>query len=100
MFIVYLTYGPRRSHAREWMEAHDEWIRRGFDDGVFVLTGSLDDGRGGIVLAANVNASTLAARVGSDPFVQQAIVTAEIHAFTPSRIAAAIKRRIRPLQRG
>lgn len=87
MYIVFLRFGPNRSQAREWMAEHNQWIQSGIEDGVFLMAGSLDDAQGGAVLAANVTREVLMARVQDDPFVVHGVVTAEVNAITPSRVA-------------
>ena len=34
MFIVILKFSDNKEQASEFMESHNEWIKRGFDDGV------------------------------------------------------------------
>ena len=85
MFIVLLRYSDNRDSAGEFMEGHNEWISRGFDDGVFLLVGSLQPGRGGAIVAANTTLSELQSRVETDPFVAQNVVTAEVHEISPAR---------------
>jgi len=46
MFIVLLKFSDNKGQAGEFMEGHNEWIKRGFDDGVFLLVGSLQPGLG------------------------------------------------------
>lgn len=44
MFIVILKFSDNKRQAGEFMEGHNGWIKRGFDDGVFLLAGSLQPG--------------------------------------------------------
>ncbi len=37
------------------MEGHNEWIKQGFEDGVFLLAGSLQPNPGGSVNAHNAS---------------------------------------------
>lgn len=90
MYIIFLRFGPHRAQAKEWMAAHNQWIQQGIDDGVFLMAGSLEAGRGGAVLAAGCDRDALMARVRQDPFVVHEVVTAEVHAITPSRSAPAM----------
>lgn len=90
MYIIFLKFGPNRSQAHQWMTEHAEWIQRGIDDGVFLMAGSLDDAQGGAVLAANIARAALTTRVQEDPFVVHGVVTAEIQAITPSRVAPGL----------
>jgi uncharacterized protein YciI len=84
MFVILLKFAERRSRAAEFMEAHREWIRRGFDDGAFMLVGSLGSG-GGAILAAHTSMEAMQARVAADPFVIEGVVAPEIHEILPSQ---------------
>lgn len=35
MFIVQLKFSDNKAQAGEFMDGHNEWIKRGFDDSVF-----------------------------------------------------------------
>ena len=85
MFVVLLRFAANKAKAAEFMQAHNDWIRQGFDDGVFLLAGSLQPGRGGTVIAHNTTPDLLQARVDRDPFVVEGVVSAEILEITPSR---------------
>ncbi len=67
------------------MDGHKNWIKRGFDDGIFVLSGSLQPKSGGAVVAHNTSLSQLQERVNDDPFVAQNIVSAEIIEISASQ---------------
>ena len=60
--------------------------KRGFDDGVFLLAGSLQPNLGGGIVAHNTSLSALQARVNEDPFVVENIVSAEIVEVIPSMV--------------
>jgi uncharacterized protein YciI len=85
MFVVLLKFSGSKAQARQFMDGHKEWIKRGFDDGVFLLAGSLQTNSGGGVLAHNTSLSDLQNRVNDDPFVAEDIVAAEILEITPSK---------------
>jgi len=85
MFVVLLRFSERKGKANQFMEGHKEWLKRGFDDGVFLLAGSIKPGLGGAVLAYGVTAEELATRVQQDPFVAEGVVTAEILDIAPSK---------------
>lgn len=87
MHIIFLRFGPNRSAAGQWMAEHVQWIQQGISDGVFLMAGSLDNAQGGVVLAANTDRTEVQDRVEQDPFVIHGVVTAEIHAVAPSRVA-------------
>lgn len=91
MFVVLLKFSSDRGQAGQFMEAHRQWIRRGFDDGVFLLAGNLQPTLGGAILVHNTSRSELEARVNDDPFVTQNIVSAEIIEIAPSRADARLE---------
>ena len=83
MFIVLLKFSDNKSQAKEFMQGHKDWIKSGFDEGVFLVVGSLkpatdsEKGGGGIV-AHNTSLQALQQRVNQDPFVVENVVSAEI----------------------
>lgn len=85
MFIVLLRFSDNKGDAGHFMEGHNEWIRRGFEDGVFLLAGSLQPGLGGGIVAHSTTLSDLQSRVNDDPFVAKGVVSAEILEITPAK---------------
>jgi uncharacterized protein YciI len=85
MFIVLLRFSDNRGQAGQFMEGHKEWIKRGFDDGVFLLVGSLRPDLGGGIVAHNTSLSDLQGRVNHDPFVAANVVSAEVLEIAPSK---------------
>jgi len=85
MFIVLLRISENKAQAAKFMEGHKAWIKRGFDDDVFLLTGSIQPASGGAILAYNTTFSDLQARVNNDPFVVENVVSAEILEIEPGQ---------------
>ena len=85
MFIVLLRFSDNKGKAGEFMDGHVDWIKRGYEDGVFLLTGSLQPGQGGGILAHNPSRAELESRVEADPFVAENVVAAEILEIDPSK---------------
>ena len=83
MFIVLLKFSGNKGQAGQFMEGHNAWIRRGFDDGVFLLVGGLQPKLGGGIVVHNTSLSDLQTRVNNDPFVVENVVSAEILEITP-----------------
>lgn len=90
MFVIVLRFSGNRAQAEQFMEDHNAWIRRGFEDGVFLLAGSLHPRTGGAILAHNTSLSDLQARMSDDPFVAQDVVSAEILEISPARTDARL----------
>ncbi len=91
MFIVLLKLSSDKGRAGQFMAGHKEWLKRGFDDGVFVLSGTLQPSLGGAIVAHNTSLPELQDRVNSDPFVAESIVNAEILDITPSKADERLK---------
>ena len=85
MFVVLLKFAADKARAGEFMDAHKAWIKRGFDDGVFLMAGSLQPQLGGAIMAHNTSLPDLQDRVNEDPFVAENIVSADIHEITPAK---------------
>jgi uncharacterized protein YciI len=90
MFIVFLKFSANKSEAGRFMEGHKAWLKRGFDDGVFLVSGSLPPQAGGGIVAHNTSFAELARRVADDPFVAENVVSAEIVEIAPSRTDARL----------
>ena len=86
MFVVLLKFSDNKGQAGQFMDGHKDWVKRGFDDGVFLMAGSLQPNLGGGVMAHNTTLSELQSRVDGDPFVQENVVTAEILEIKPSKV--------------
>ena len=86
MFIVLLRFSGNKGQAGQFMQGHNEWIKRGFDDGVFLLVGSVRPNLGGGIVAHSTSLSDLQSRVNDDPFVAENVVSAEILEIAPSKI--------------
>lgn len=91
MHIVLLKFSANQRRAGEFMESHKAWLQRGFDDGVFLLAGSLEPGLGGGILAHNSSSAELQRRVNDDPFVAENVVKAEILELDPGRADERLK---------
>lgn len=85
MFVVLLKFTEQKARAGEFMEAHNQWIKAGLDEGVFAVVGSLSSGQGGSIVAYGMSAAELDARLAKDPFVEQGIVTPEVLQIEPKK---------------
>lgn len=68
MFIVFLKLNDDRSRLGEHMEGHKVWLQRGFDDGVFLLAGSLSPHAGGRAVGSQPNSRGPAGPSGTGSF--------------------------------
>ncbi|SFI59406.1 YciI family protein [Caulobacter sp. UNC279MFTsu5.1] len=84
MFVITLRFADK-SRAPSLMDDHNAWIRKGFEDGVFLLVGSLQPAAGGMIVAHGATRAEIESRVQDDPFVAAGVVTAEIAQIVPGR---------------
>jgi len=73
------------------MDDHNKWIKRGFEEDVFLLVGSLQPNLGGAVVAHNTSLADLQSRVNEDPFVVKNVVSAEILELKPAQADERLK---------
>jgi uncharacterized protein YciI len=90
MFVVLLKFSRNRGQASQFMDSHNAWIKRGFEEGIFLLTGNILPKLGGGILAHNISLSDLQTRVNEDPFVAQDVVSVEIIEIRPTRTDARL----------
>ncbi len=91
MFIILLKFSDNKAQASAFMTGHNAWLRGGFEDGVFLVAGSLQTSAGGVILAHNCSLADLDNMVKTDPFVANDVVSAEIIEFSPSRTGERLK---------
>ena len=91
MFIVLLKLSGNGSRAGEFMDAHNAWLKRGFDEEAFVLAGSMKPGPGGAIVARGDSREAVEARVAEDPFVANDVATAEIIEIEPAMTDARLQ---------
>lgn len=91
MFIILLRFGPNRAQAGQFMPDHKAWLKQGFDDNIFLLSGSLQPNQGGCILAQGDSLESVQACVETDPFVIHGIVTAEILQISPHQAAESMQ---------
>ena len=84
MFVIFLRFADNKSNAGQFMEGHNAWIKKGIEDGIFLVVGSLQPSLGGGIVAHNITLEDLQNRVDEDPFVTEKVVAAEIHEISPS----------------
>lgn len=90
MYIVLLTFADNKARAPELVAGHNAWLQQGFDDGVFIMAGSLQPRQGGAIWAHRIGIDALQQRVNDDPFVAEGVVRAQILEITPTKTDARL----------
>ena len=88
MFIVTLTYLLPVEEIDALMHDHVEWLKKGYDDGLFVASGRRVPRTGGVILARSGDEQALRATLARDPFVIHGAARCDVVEFTPSMTAA------------
>ncbi|AIG02008.1 Uncharacterised protein [Pseudomonas fluorescens] len=83
MFFIILRFTGDEVRAAEFMDGHMAYIKKGFDDGVFLVGGPILPAQGGGIIAHGISRSELEALVSSDPFVIEHVVEPEILEVNP-----------------
>lgn len=86
MFVIFLRFTENKHLASRHMDGHNDWIRQGVADAVFLLTGSIPDGQGGAILAHGLTRADIEKRLQADPLVAERIVTAEVIEIEPNTL--------------
>jgi uncharacterized protein YciI len=85
MFIVFLKFSANKHRAGALMAGHNEWLRSGLADDVFLLMGSLQPALGGAIVAHRTTREELELRLQSDPFVAEGVVAVELYEVSPAK---------------
>jgi len=85
MFVVLLKFSAAKDKAPQFMDKHMQWIKKGLDDGIFLMVGSLQPKAGGALICHNATRAEIENRVNMDPFVVEGVVKPEILEITPSK---------------
>ena len=90
MYITLLTFSENKDAVSEFMQAHGEWIAKGFADGVFLSAGTIQPAEGGAIVAHGEERAAYDARIASDPFVREGVVVATTHEIDVKRTNPAL----------
>lgn len=91
MFVILLKFSENKGQAGLFMEGHNEWLKRGFDDGLFLMAGTLQPHLGGAIVAHNTSHEALKSFIRTDPFVELDVVSAEILEILPAQTDERLK---------
>lgn len=91
MYITFLKFSDNKASAPDFMSGHNEWLAKGFDDGVFVTMGTLNPAAGGVIFAKGEDRAAYDARIASDPFVVEGVVIPETHEVEARRTIAGLE---------
>ena len=84
MFIISLTYQKTLEEVDAHLNAHVEFLKSHYAQGIFIASGRKNPRNGGVILALATNRAEIEAVIAQDPFYIHDVATYEITEFTPS----------------
>ena len=86
MYVVSLSYRVPEDIVDFHLEAHVDWLKSAFDDGIFVAAGRKVPRTGGLLLS-RADRMTLDASLAKDPFYVNGVADFEVTEFAANRVA-------------
>jgi len=83
VFILSVDYLVPLDQIDQALDAHRAWVDKGFQDGLFLLSGPKNPRTGGAILAHGNDRAALEARIAEDPFVVRGLVRYTLHEMAP-----------------
>ncbi|MGJ0451641.1 MAG: YciI family protein [Methylocystis sp.] len=86
IFLILLSYTKPLDEVDRWLDDHKAWVKQGFDDGVFVLSGGQRPRVGGAIIAVGDTREQVETRAAQDPFIDRGVATAQVIEVRPSTV--------------
>ncbi|WP_426997354.1 YciI family protein [Pseudarthrobacter sp. N5] len=86
MYVVSLSYKVAEDIVDFHLEAHVEWLKDAFDQGIFIAAGRKIPRTGGMLLS-NSDRTSLDASLAKDPFYVNGVAEFEVTEFHANRVA-------------
>ncbi len=90
MFILSLTYTADLSEVDRHIEPHMDWVKDGYDRGIFLASGRKNPRTGGVILAHGTR-SEIDAIVAADPFTIHRVADYEVTEVMVTRTAEGLE---------
>jgi len=86
MYVVSLTYKVAQEIVDQHLDAHVDWLKDAFDEGVFIAAGRKVPRTGGVLLS-RADRPTLDESLAKDPFNVHGVADFDVMEFAPNRTA-------------
>lgn len=90
MLVLSLTYIAPLDQVDRHITAHMEWVKAGYDSGMFLVSGRKDPRTGGVILARGER-KAVEAHVATDPFAIAGVATYDVTEVVLSRTAPGLE---------
>ncbi len=87
LHAVTLTYLTQPDAISAHLDAHKQWLVRGFREGKILFAGPLSNGAGGYILFQEKNVGEIHNFLQDDPFIVHNIADAEVMSIEPALCA-------------
>lgn len=91
MFLVVLTYTQPLAIVDLHLPAHRAFLERGYEAGVFLLSGRREPREGGIILTSASSEAPLRELLATDPFQIHGVARYTLIRFTPTMASALLQ---------
>ncbi|MFE4836638.1 YciI family protein [Arthrobacter sp. NPDC056691] len=86
MYVVSLTYKVAQEIVDQHLDAHVDWLKDAFDQGVFIAAGRKVPRTGGVLLS-RTDRPTLDESLAKDPFNVHGVADLDVMEFAANRAA-------------
>lgn len=90
LFVIDIAYVVPFEQIEPVLAPHMEFVRRGYADGHFLMSGPKTPRTGGVVIAMGTSKAEIEALMAQDPFAVAGVVTMEITEFSASNRVAGL----------
>ena len=87
LHAVTLTYLTQPDAISSYLDAHKQWLVRGFKEGKILFAGPLSTGAGGYILFHGDNVSDIYNFLDDDPFIIYNVAAADVISIEPALCA-------------
>ncbi len=84
MFIIQLTYTRPLTEVDQFLGEHKQFLKKYYDEGIFLLSGRKNPRTGGIILARAENMASIEKIIAEDPFNRNGLADYTIIEFLPT----------------
>lgn len=91
MFIIQLTYKRSLAEVDQLMEEHKLFLKKYYDEGIFLLSGRKNPRTGGVIIARAESLASIEKVISEDPFHMQELADYSITEFFPTMANELLK---------
>lgn len=91
MFIIQLTYKRPLAEVDQFLGEHKQFLKKYYDEGIFLLSGRKNPRNGGIILARAESMSHIEQMIAEDPFHKNGLAEYTIVEFLPTMANETLK---------